>query len=255
MNKGLKVFNGNYITQPDSDDILDINYIAETVDFLEKNKDYGMVLCKLKILNDKNLKQIGVLKRKHNSSYIFDDLILERNIYFRGYTIRSSAFLEVNPERNIFENRGGQNYQMLLPVAFKYRCGYINKCLYSYVVRQDSHSHQLKDLDSKLERCDLHKEILVNVIDGIKTMNQADKGLCFALIEEKYVRRKLRIAFQFRDIKFFNKNYMILQQYREIRVQDYLLYLAIKNKFIYYLTYYLYEIIRTITKTMKRYFL
>jgi len=254
LNKGLKIFNGDYITWPDSDDILDVNYIIEAVDFLEKNKDHGMVLCKLKILNDKNLKQIGVLKRKHNSSYIFDDLVLERNIHFGGYVIRSSAFLEVKPERNIFENRGGQNYQMLLPVAFKYKCGYINKCLYSYVIRQDSHSHQAKDLDSKLERCDEHKEILINVIDGIKTMNQADKNLYFALIEKKYARKKLRIAFQFRNIKIFLKNYDILKKSSWITMQDYLLYLIIKNKIIYYLAYSFYKTIMAPIKIVKRYF-
>ena len=145
LNKGLKIFNGKYLIFPDSDDILYPNHIEEKVRFMEQNLEFGFAFCKIDVVKESNLELIVTnfsmnRERKYN---LFSDLIERKNILWMpiGNIFRSSSFLEVVPERDIFSGPGGQNFQMLLPMAHKFKCGYIDKSLGKYVLRRSSHSH------------------------------------------------------------------------------------------------------------------
>ena len=48
----------------------------------------------------------------------------------------------INIMEKIYESKGGQNQQMLIPVAYKYICGYIDEPLFNCLVRNDSHSRE-----------------------------------------------------------------------------------------------------------------
>ena len=43
----------------------------------------------------------------------------------------------------IIASSGGQNWQILIPISFKYKCGYIDECLFNYRESDDSHSHAI----------------------------------------------------------------------------------------------------------------
>ena len=45
------------------------------------------------------------------------------------------------PNLHIDESRAGQNYQLLLPIAYRYNYAYINKVLYTYILHPTSHSN------------------------------------------------------------------------------------------------------------------
>lgn len=61
---------------------------------------------------------------------------------------------------------------MLFSIKNKYKCGDIDESLYKYVVRAESHSHNLKMIIELLERCDENKDILINTIDRIYMSNE-----------------------------------------------------------------------------------
>lgn len=194
LNKGLKFFTGKFLTWPDSDDRLHPKSVEKRVRFLQKNTQYGFVRSTAYIFDESDLGQpIGMIRgdpltaKKEN---IFEDLITESTYCTPGcYLVRSKAFLSVNPKKEIYLSRGGQNWQMLLPISYYYKCGFIDEPLFYYTFRKESHSHNLKGIKEKLDRCDIHKDILVNVL---KSMNIEDRDYYLDLIEEKYIRKNFR---------------------------------------------------------------
>lgn len=212
LNKGLKIFKGDYLTWPDSDDILDENYVKIKTNFLENNLDIGMVISKCRMIDEDNFNQIGVLQRtppKENDN-LFHDLIALENVFFTpgGYMVRSEEFLKINPKRDINENRVGQNWQMLLPMAYYSKYAYINEFLYDYLVRVSSHSRQEKSKDKILEKYNNHKLLLINIIND---MNIKEKEEYLNIIEDMTLKRRLNLAYQFNDRELFDENYRLLK--------------------------------------------
>lgn len=234
LNKGLKIFNGDYLTWPDSDDLLTTDSIEKKVLFLENNKKYGLVRTDAALVKEGNLNEIEGYFAKDNVNKqkedLFLDLITENKVWFAPgcYMVRAKAFLDVNPNRTIYESRAGQNWQMLLPITYKYKCGFIDEPLYTYVVRGNSHSHSKIGYNKMLERCDEHEDILVNTIKRIE-MDEEEEKKCLRIIEEKYIRKKLSIAIEFKDKDFAYKQYSVLKDKEMANANDYIRYLSCKN--------------------------
>lgn len=154
VNQGLKIVTGKYLIWPDSDDILEKDSIKVRVEYLEKNPDKGMVAGKCKVVDEKNLNK--VIDLQYNST---DDNWVE-NLYFSGkystlpgiYMVRLECLFNIYPEKQIFESREDQNFQILLPMAYYYPYGRINNFVYKYVVRQSSHSHMKRTINELILR-------------------------------------------------------------------------------------------------------
>ena len=61
--------------------------------------------------------------------YIYEELINGNAVSSLAYMIRTSAFDKINPDREICISEQGQNIQMLLPISFHLKCGYIKEPL------------------------------------------------------------------------------------------------------------------------------
>ena len=198
LNLGLKHFTGKYLTWPDSDDFLHKDNIKKRVEFLEKHETHGMVLCDSPILG----KYLTILRVKsrhpRTPDTLFRDLIVEKNVYFAGgaYMFRVSAFLKVNPKREIYAARGGQNWQMILPMAYSQKCGYIHLRLYLIRSHPGSHSRRVHGLQGKLKRMDEHEKILLNTLDAIPIMKKKPKIYYTKLIKKKYALRRRRAGYK-----------------------------------------------------------
>ena len=222
LNRGLNVFTGDYLTWPDSDDSLDPYSIEKKVLFLEQNPQYGFVRSDAYLFNEKDLNHpIGYISRKCNDRFkeeLFEDLIMEKNVYFAPgcYLAKSVAFFDVIPKKQIYTSRGGQNWQMLLPLAFKYKCGYIDEPLYNYTIRQTSHSHNLKTKETLLNRCDEQEDILLNTTSAL----EVNKEYYHRMIKEKYLHKKLLISGIYRDKVLAEKYYSELKEMGSINPRD-----------------------------------
>lgn len=153
VNTGLKYVSGDYLIWPDSDDILYLEHIARKVKLMEDNPECGLGFCLLDKVNETDLNRIiGKMGRyPEKKDDLFDDLLMNHNILWPpiGAIIRMKAFDKVNPSRSIYQGRGGQNFQMLLPVASQYSACYLNESLGKYVVRKLSHSKIKTDLQQQ----------------------------------------------------------------------------------------------------------
>jgi hypothetical protein len=182
-----------------------------------------MVMCNTRMLDETSLRPIGSLRRvpPREGDNLFYDLLVERNAPLApsAYMVRTSAFLDVNPQRHIYESRAGQNWQMLLPLAYRYRCGYIDEYLYDYVVRRDSHSRQARSKEELLARLGDHEDILGHVIDE---MNIESKHKYLELVRVKYIRRRLSVAIRYRDIDLLEEQYRLLESSNAVRTSDFI---------------------------------
>lgn len=110
MNRGLKLFTGEYLTWPDSDDEMVSDAVEKKVDYLEQHPDYGFCICKTKVVNENNPEmKCGYYERMkpEGEDYLFEDILFLRNIYFApgAYMVRSEELLEVLPDREIYTGK------------------------------------------------------------------------------------------------------------------------------------------------------
>ncbi len=145
VNDGLKYATGDYLIWPDTDDFLMPESIEKRVKFLEENSEYGFAVSDGQTYLEGRLEKKGVIKAiVTKNGDMFDNIVSSNVIYTPcGWMIRMSAFLDVNPNKEIFPSRYGQNIQMLLPVSYKYKCGHVKEVLYGRVDRPSSLSKQV----------------------------------------------------------------------------------------------------------------
>ncbi|WP_299568279.1 glycosyltransferase family A protein [uncultured Shewanella sp.] len=204
INQALKVFRGEYITWIDSDDWLENDAIELKYRYLEENSKLGFVrtdVAMYKYPDYENVTGLFSDNRDFKSTNIFMDLILEKNVYFcpGGYLVRTSSLLDVLPGRHIIESRAGQNWQLLLPLAEKYECGYIDKPLFNYLVRDSSHSHSVTDLDEKIKRCQIHKQLILNILSNLNV----DYNFYEKILNTKYRNMIISLCYQYGDLDKF----------------------------------------------------
>ena len=91
--------------------------------------------------------------------------------------VRSSMFRDSMPELPQIETPReiGQNYQLFLPIMFKYPTAYIPDVLGYYIVHQDSHSRIRKTFEQKLHIQDVAKETLLSISERLKVDEKEKK--------------------------------------------------------------------------------
>ncbi|MEN6348417.1 MAG: glycosyltransferase family A protein [Syntrophomonas sp.] len=237
INTGLAVFSGDYLTWADSDDFFECQSIATQVAFLEEHDEYGWVRTDALVYDEKDLSHpIGFISQKSPLRFreeLFDALVEEDNVYFAPgcNMVRTSAFLDVIPSRQIYAPRAGQNYQLMLPVALKYKCGYIDQALHNIVVRPDSHSHSVVTKDDLINACDLHENVLRTVVSSLNV----DRAHYDRVIRDKYIRRKLTYAAVYRDSELGFRLYEKLLSSESLSFKDRLYYAMSQSRYFNYL--------------------
>lgn len=249
VNSGLKYVNGEYLTLLDIDDYIMPESIELKVEFLRKNNDYDIVrtngyYVKENDLSEKNNLFVNNDYEKNNIN-IFNDLVLAKTNNWAGsYMIRTNKLFDFYKDRNIYESKYGQNLQILMPIAYNSKSGFIDKPLMKYI-RQDNSLSQLGS-DTNLEVKNLlgYKQIREYMID--KIVDEKDREKYLRMIEITYARYFMEIAFYKGDINLLKKNYKILKNFRATSIEDKILYYNLTNKILglYF---------RILNKVVKRY--
>lgn len=213
MNQGLKIFSGDYLMWTDSDDILHKDNVKKKVEFLEANKEYDFCMCYAQVVHESDLnKKIDDLRRIQPSGEdkIFEDIILEKNIVYTPgvYMARREAILNSIPDRHIRKSDVGQNWQMLMPLSYKHKCGYIKEILFSYVIREDSHSRKEKKLEDILVK--LHKQN--DLVAAVLTDMGLGDSKYMEMLKDKLVRKEFDNGYFFKDKELMKKKYKELQE-------------------------------------------
>lgn len=219
LNQGLKIFKGEYFIWPDADDYLDETSIEKRVNFLIEHPEYGFVRSNAMCV-DFITKQ--PLHRILDNDYIYHDeifldLVNELSICCCGcYMVRKQVFLSIYPHRQIYESRGGQNWQLLLPIASRCKCGYIDENLYYCNVRENSHSRGEKNYETQLQRLNDLKKIMINAF----TFSEGDFDQLLLIADKRYTRAKFLLAYEYNRIEDLKIQFRHLKEHSYVTDED-----------------------------------
>lgn len=199
INQGLKVFKGEFLMWIDSDDIMFPFNTEHKVAFLNENKNCGFVVGKGVVVNETDVTNyLGILQRvpPQEKDNLFEDLILENNVVFCPGIImaRKDAILDSIPSLKIFESREGQNWQLMLPLAYKHSCGYLDEIVFKCVEHCDSHSRSHRSYEELTERYNNFVVLLTETIKRIPDISDSEIKNWSNIIKKKYTYIKLQNA-------------------------------------------------------------
>lgn len=164
------------------------------MNFLDKNKDYHAVRGKVAFRKDTPSKEIVEIRESNNPNKtdLFLNYIIEEDTYcFTGIMmIRMENFMKNNKGKRIYENRAGQNWQIILPSVYNSKTGYIDKVVYNVIARENSHSRKKEEhMRDVLKRMHNHRKILNKTVSKIID-DKKEKQKYLKIIKEKYDTRR-----------------------------------------------------------------
>lgn len=211
VNNALKYVDGEFLTWADSDDELNVKNIEKKHLFLQKNNEYGYVMSKAIEINQETGKINGVLEisEKKKKDNMFLEIIDGIPVYAGVFMIRTELLFNRLHNRNIYFNREvGQNYQLLLPVAYDNKCGFIDEILYTCYMRKTSHSHNVT-YEKAYDRIYQRELLLDNVLEF---MPKEEKKVLIESIENKSNHKRFELSFAHNDLVNNNLSYSKLKK-------------------------------------------
>lgn len=151
MNNALKHVTGKYMCWPDPDDWMTPNAVEARVQFMEQHPEVAMVRGELDNIRESTGERVSRYEMECDGPVVVPNAMEfcvmggSRDWYHTplAYMVRTSVIDEVIPGREIYvTKRGGQNWQIYIPVLAKYDCWHIPVCVGYYLLRGDSHFRQ-----------------------------------------------------------------------------------------------------------------
>lgn len=215
-NTALKYVKGVYFTLCDADNFYVSNYVEEMVVFFQKNAHLSIARCDGYVFKEGNLdKSVSTMAGKHNEHFkenLFINCLFFKNFHLGGAMFKTSDYDAINPTREIYQSRHGQNWQILLPMLYCYKAGYIDKPLCYISYRKDSVYNTVltQNVEKQYERTYEYCNIIEKTL---KSINMADEEREYYLgeINIKYARQRLIMASKFKDIKKLEEEYDFLK--------------------------------------------
>ena len=238
INSGLKVFTSDFICWPDADDYLELNSIEERVNFLLQYPQYAVVTSNAYVRKADNLDNCRLLVSSNNTNVVKEEqfmLLLDGHGPFCSgcHMARASMFLDVNPDRSIYPARRGQNWQLLLPLYYKYKRSFLDKPLYNYIDNPGSMSKDVS-FDNEKFRTYEHEKIINNTLDMIEKVQNVNLSKEKQHIKERYINERLNIAIN------YDNRCLYIEQYKEklpfgVTISEKFTYLRMRIGIIYWI--------------------
>lgn len=204
---GLNSASGEFICWPDCDDWYEPTAISARVNYLCAHQEYASVTCNAYIYNEGDLNTpIGKIagdNQNDNNPEQFQLMLEGKSIFCAGcHLVRTSCLFDVLTNRQIYPSRHGQNFQLLLPLYYKYKRGFLNNPLYNYVVYDDSMSHSPNTFDDTIRMRDGRYEIKVNTILRIKDMREDERKTYLQRLAINELRYRIAVAYEYDKLEY-----------------------------------------------------
>ena len=198
VNNALKHVTGRFLTWPDPDDWLTPDSIEKRVCFLTSHPDVGMVRCNIEQIDAKTGLSLGLFENNLDGAYTienaFEKLVFSQTWFAPvGYMVRTDYFDKVVSSRDIYvSRRAGQNWQMMLPMAYNYPIWQMSEVLGYYHVRRESHSHSIITHEQKQKMEDVCESILLQTLSRINLKDE----LLIHKIKCDFARKRFTHAYE-----------------------------------------------------------
>lgn len=210
IQNALEMVNGEYLAWPDSDDYYAAdNAIERMVERLaSSSEEVGMVRTQERMVSDENegktfaLFGENVLPIEDKSLY-WDCMLKQNDFYYcaGAYMIRTAALFECSLLPIYTSKDAGQNWQLMLPILYHYRCASIAEPLYNVVMRSSSHSRAGMNYESRKKRIQTYHKTLLETIKRIKNISSADLIESEKMVTNKYTKLYFSLAVNAPDRK------------------------------------------------------
>lgn len=205
---GILEATGKYISTLDIDDYLMPQSIAKRVLFLEENKSYGGVRTNGYEVDEEDLENCTKLfvtdENEKRNEYIFKDLLLGKTNNWAGsYMVRSSILFDYFPDHLVPGNRFGQNLQILMPVAYQNRIGFIDEPLMKYIRNSQSFTISNHTFENRINQYEGFRDIRFEMLDFL---NIYSKDLIHQ-VNQLYTTLFLNTSYNFNKQQEYNFYY------------------------------------------------
>lgn len=219
INTGLKYVTGDYLCWSDPDDFYFPTSMEKRLQAFHEHPECAVVSSDAYVYHANDLEH--PLKREaarftyRQEPNQFELLLKEESHFCAGcHMVRMAEFEEVNPEREIYPARRGQNWQLLLPVYYKFKRYYLDEPLYGYIVYPNSMSSGDNTEKKELNRWEEHEEIVRQTLRRMPlTKDETEKYE--REIAVRYAKKRFFTAIDYRDRAMLQKQYEILKQHQE----------------------------------------
>ena len=219
INTGLKYVTGDYLCWSDPDDFYFPTSMEKRLQAFHEHPECAVVSSDAYVYHANDLEH--PIKREaarftyRQEPNQFELLLKEESHFCAGcHMVRMAEFEEVNPEREIYPARRGQNWQLLLPVYYKFKRYYLDEPLYAYIVYHDSMSSGDSTEKKELNRWAEHEEIIRQTLRRMPlTKDETEKYE--REIAVRYAKKRFFTAIDYRDRAMLQKQYEILKQHQE----------------------------------------
>ena len=210
INKGLNTFSGDYLTWLDSDDIILPSNLSHKVRALENNSAYGFAMSGILFVDEHNTDNIiktRSRKKPTGTDTLFEDYIYGRNVVWGPGTVlvRREAFLEAIPTKHIFESKEGQNWQLMLPLSYLYKCYYVDEMLLKCVQHSDSHSRKERNIEEKITREEGFIVLCTETIKKIPGMTCEEQLMWMKRVESYHYRNIMDMSIEVGKYMYFRE--------------------------------------------------
>lgn len=219
INTGLKYVTGNYLCWSDPDDFYFPTSMEKRLQAFHMHPECAVVSSDAYVYRSNDLEH--PVKREaarfvnRQEPNQFELLLREESHFCAGcHMVRMAEFEEVNPNREIYPARRGQNWQMLLPVYYRYPRYFLDEPLYGYVLYPQSMSTGDVTEEKVMMRWDEHETILFETLQRIQ-MSSAERETYRHMILTRYAQKRFYSAIDFRDKKTMTEQYQLLCSLRE----------------------------------------
>lgn len=200
INNHLKLITGEYFVWPDADDFYKTrDAIEELVKALEGTDDtVGMSRCMLEYLNEDDLTvQRSLDTSRTYSDRLFEDCLYGTNGYWYNpgdYMVKTSALKAAIPDMEIYtQHDAGQNWQLMLPVLYSYRCLTVNRVMYCVLVRRSSHSRGRNTERRKFKKLlNTYRKTIVSTLERLHAMPQEERRRYISKINRYYDKKVVK---------------------------------------------------------------
>ncbi len=236
----LKFISGKYVSMLDSDDVFLPESIELRAEFLDNNADCSMVISDGYKVREDDIENViekfsdSVDTDIFGNDYFTNVLLSKAYTWSGSYMLRSDILLDYYSSHNFILSRFGQNLQMVLPVAYKNKCGFISKPLMKYIFQNQSLSvigNIPKGADIEVNNYIGYRDIRLGLVDDIIDDENVRESLKKQIIVHT-ARLSLR---QYRVDKMFKKakeQYRILCDYDSNTVDDKVELMSIKSELL-----------------------
>lgn len=241
INNGLKYITGDYFIWPDCDDYFSSpTSIRHYVDGV-LNSGCEISRCLIEFIDEDTQAVTNQMKWEGADIVnLFEDCLYIKNGFgfnAGSWIVSVKALDECIPGRNIYTDRtAGQNYQLLLPILYKYDCFTIKEHLYTIVLRSASLSHEdTLDYEKIVSRYLSYQNSLLCTLDTIAGLPVDKKQAYVRDIKEKYAKFLFRLGVKFGKKENAAKYKHILEHELEVKIHWVWLLLFLFSRFSPYI--------------------